>query len=125
MAGIAPLRGLFYNQKKVRDLAKVIAPPYDVISRDEQEKLYKRSPYNFVRLDLSQEPDVYTAVPQLLDSWINEGVLERDEVPAIYYMVQRFALASGAQKERRGFFALLRLENFADGNIRPHEKTLD
>ena len=125
MVAIAPLRGLFYNQKKVRDLAKVIAPPYDVISKDEQEKLYKRSPYNFVRLDLSQEPDVYTAVPQLLDTWINEGVLERDEVPAIYYMVQRFALASGAQKERRGFFALLRLENFADGNIRPHEKTLD
>ena len=54
MVLIAPFRGLFYNQKKVRDLAKVIAPPYDVISKDEQEKLYKRSPYNFIRLDLSQ-----------------------------------------------------------------------
>jgi uncharacterized protein (DUF1015 family) len=124
MVDIAPFRGLFYNQKKVRDLAKVIAPPYDVISKDEQEKLYKRSPYNFVRLDLSQEPDVYTAVPQLLDTWINEGVFERDKVPAIYYMAHRFALATGAQKERRGFFALLRLEDFAPGNIRPHEKTL-
>jgi uncharacterized protein (DUF1015 family) len=125
MASIAPFRGLFYNQKKVRDLAKVIAPPYDVISRDEQEKLYKRSPYNFVRLDLSQEPDVYTAVPQLLGTWINEGILERDEIPAIYYMAQRFALPAGGQKERRGFFALMELEDFATGTIRPHEKTLD
>ncbi len=125
MVLIAPFRGLFYNQKKVRDLAKVIAPPYDVISKDEQEKLYKRSPYNFIRLDLSQEPDVYTAVPQLLEFWMNEGVLERDPVPAIYYMTHRFTLPTGEQKERRGFFALLQLEDFATGNIRPHERTLE
>jgi uncharacterized protein (DUF1015 family) len=125
MASIAPFRGLFYNPKKVRDLAKVIAPPYDVISRDEQEKLYKRSPYNFVRLDLSQEPDVYAAVPQLLETWISEGIFVRDEVPAIYYMAQRFALPNGTRKERRGFFALMELEDFSTGNIRPHEKTLD
>ena len=125
MAHIAPFRGVFYNQKKVRDLAKVIAPPYDLISKDEQEKLYKRSPYNFVRLDLSQEPDVYAAVPELLENWMNEGILERDLVPAIYYMADRFALKTGEQKDRRGFFALMRLEDFAAGNIRPHEKTFD
>lgn len=125
MAHIAPFRGVLYSQTKIRDLAKVIAPPYDVISKEEQEKLYKRSPYNFVRLDLSQEPDVYTAVPQLLAGWMNEGILERDEVPAIYYMEHRFALKTGESKERRGFFALMQLEDFAAGNIRPHEKTLD
>jgi uncharacterized protein (DUF1015 family) len=124
MVSIAPLRGLFYNQKKVRDLAKVIAPPYDVISQDEQERLHRRSPYNFVRLDLSQEPDVYTAVPALLETWINEQVFERDPSPAIYYMTHRFALPTEERKNRRGFFALLRLEDFAAGNIRPHERTL-
>ena len=62
MIRIAPFRGVFYSQKKIRDLSKVIAPPYDVISKDEQEKLYKKSPYNFVRSDLSQEADSYTAV---------------------------------------------------------------
>jgi uncharacterized protein (DUF1015 family) len=125
MASIAPFRGLFYSQKKIRDLAKVIAPPYDVISREEQEKLYKRSPHNFVRLDLSQEPDVYRAVPQLLEAWINEGILERDEAPAIYYMAHRFALPAGGKKERRGFFALMELADFSSGNIRPHEQTLE
>jgi uncharacterized protein (DUF1015 family) len=125
MVSIAPFRGLFYNQRKVRDLAKVIAPPYDVISKEEQERLYKRSPYNFIRLDLSQEPDAYTAAAQLLESWINDGVLERDEAPAVYYMAQRFTLGNGQQKERRGFFALMQLEDFETGNIRPHERTLD
>jgi uncharacterized protein (DUF1015 family) len=125
MVHIAPFHGVFYSQKKVRDLAKAIAPPYDVITKEEQEKLYKRSPYNFVRLDLSLEPDVYTAVPRLLDAWMSEGILERDEAPAIYYMAHRFALKTGEQKERRGFFALLELEDFAAGNIRPHEKTLE
>ena len=61
MIRIAPFRGVFYNQKKFKDLGKVIAPPYDVISKEEQEKLYKKSPYNFVRLDFSQEPDNYEA----------------------------------------------------------------
>jgi uncharacterized protein (DUF1015 family) len=125
MVHIAPLRGIFYNQKKIRDLAKVITPPYDVITDDEQDKLYKRSPYSFVRLDLSREPDVYAAVPRLLDAWMSEGIFERDQTAAIYYMTQRFTLRDGAQKERRGFFALLKLEEFSVGNIRPHEKTLE
>jgi uncharacterized protein (DUF1015 family) len=125
MVRIAPFHGVFYNQKKIRDLAKVIAPPYDVISREEQEKLYKKSPYNFVRLDLSQEPDSYNAVAQLLQEWKSQGVLERDEVPAVYFMTHRFTLKSSEQKMRRGYFALTELQDFSAGTIRPHEKTLD
>ncbi|MBI1995280.1 MAG: DUF1015 domain-containing protein [Deltaproteobacteria bacterium] len=125
MVRIAPFRGVFYNQKKNRNLAKVIAPPYDVISPEEQERLYKKSPYNFVRLDLSQEPDSYNAVAQLLQEWRTQGVLERDEIPAIYFLVHRFTLKGGAQKVRQGFFALTQLRDFSDGAIRPHEKTLD
>ena len=98
MIRIAPFRGVFYNQKKIRDLAKVVAPPYDVISKEEQEKLYKKSPYNFVRLDLSQEPDSYNSVAQTLNEWQAQGILERDETPAIYFLTQRFKLKSGESK---------------------------
>ena len=73
MIRIAPFRGVFYNQKKIRDLAKVIAPPYDVISKEEQEKLYKKSPYNFVRLDLSQEPDSYDSVARTVKRMASAG----------------------------------------------------
>ncbi len=125
MIRIAPFRGVFYNQKKNRDLAKVVAPPYDVISKEEQEKLYKKSPYNFVRLDLSQEPDSYNSVAQTLIEWQAQGILERDETPAIYFLTQRFKLKSGEQKLRTGFFALVELQDLSGGDIRPHEKTLD
>ena len=125
MLRIAPFRGVFYNQKKFKDLAKVIAPPYDVISKEEQEKLYKKSPYNFVRLDLSQEPDAYDAVAQVFADWQSQGIFERDDTPAIYFSSHRFKLKSGEQKLRHGFFALTELQDPASGDIRPHEKTLD
>jgi uncharacterized protein (DUF1015 family) len=125
MIRIAPFRGVFYNQKKIRDLAKVVAPPYDVISKEEQEKLYKKSPYNFVRLDLSQEPDSYDSVARTLGEWQAQGILERDETPAIYFLSQRFKLKSGESKLRHGFFALTELQDFSSGEIRPHEKTLE
>ncbi|HVO95844.1 MAG TPA: DUF1015 domain-containing protein [Terriglobales bacterium] len=125
MVRIAPFRGVFYNQKKIKDLSKVIAPPYDVISGEEQEKLQKKSPYNFVRLDLSQEPDAYNAVAQLLGDWQAQGIFERDETPAIYFLSHRFKLKSGEKKLRLGFFALTELQDPVSGNIRPHEKTLD
>ncbi|HEY2920579.1 MAG TPA: DUF1015 domain-containing protein [Candidatus Binatia bacterium] len=125
MIRIAPFRGVFYNQKKIRDLSKVIAPPYDVISKEEQEKLYKKSPYNFIRLDLSQEPDSYSAVAQLLNEWLAAGIFERNETPAIYFLSHRFKLKSGEQKLRQGFLALTELQDFSSGEIRPHEKTLD
>ena len=125
MLRVAPFRGVFYNPKKIRDLAKVMAPPYDVISKEEQEKLYKRSPYNFVRLDLSQEPDSYNAVAQTLNEWQTQGILERDGTAAIYFLAHRFTLTGGEQKLRHGFFALTELQDLSSGDIRPHEKTLD
>jgi uncharacterized protein (DUF1015 family) len=125
MVRVAPFRGLFYNQKKTRDLSKVIAPPYDVISKEEQDKLYRRSPYNFVRLDLNQEPDSYSAAAQLFQQWQDEGIFERDAAPAIYYLTHRFSLKSGETRERQGFFALTELQDFSSGAIRPHEMTLD
>jgi uncharacterized protein (DUF1015 family) len=125
MVRIAPFRGVVYSQKKNRDLAKVIAPPYDVISKSEQERLYKKSPYNFVRLDLNQEADSYDAVAQTLNDWLAQGIFECDQQPAIYFLSQRFKLKGGEEKERLGFFALIELQDFTSGEIRPHEKTHD
>ena len=47
MVEVQPLDAVVYNQEKV-DINKVIAPPYDVITNEEQQKLYERSPYNIV-----------------------------------------------------------------------------
>src|SRR5215470_15043370 len=110
MADIAPFRGLLYNTKKTGDASKVVAPPHDVISPEEQEKLYKRSPYNVVRLILNQEPEPYESVARLFEEWQREGVLVRDDKPALYFLRQRFSLKDKQEKERWGFIAVARLE---------------
>jgi uncharacterized protein (DUF1015 family) len=122
MAKIAPFKGILYNQKKVSDPSKVIAPPYDVISPEEQEKLLRRSPYNIVRLILNPEPQPYESVARLFDEWRKEGVLARDEKSAVYFLTQRYVYKG--ERERKGFMALARLEDFSSGAIRPHEGTL-
>lgn len=124
MARIAPFRGILYNPKKIRDLSKVIAPPYDAITPEERERLYRKSPYNVVRLILNQEPNPYESVARLFDGWRAEEIFVQDEKPALYFLSHRFSDAEGKARERLGFIALAQLEDFSTGTIRPHEKTL-
>jgi uncharacterized protein (DUF1015 family) len=60
-----------------------------------------------------------------LNDWLAQGIFERDQEPAIYFSSQRFKLKGGEEKERLGFFALIELQDFTSGEIRPHEKTHD
>ena len=55
MPEIRGFQGWRYNSLKVRDFADVLAPPYDVISKNEQKNLYKKSPFNVARLILGEE----------------------------------------------------------------------
>ena len=55
MVDIAPFRGLLFNQRKVGPTNQVTAPPYDVISPEQQEALYKKNPNNVVRLILEKQ----------------------------------------------------------------------
>jgi uncharacterized protein (DUF1015 family) len=127
---IAPFRGLRYDLTAV-DPAKVTAPPYDVIGEEMQERLYERDPYNVVRLILGRQfpadtetDNRYTRAAADLASWVRRGVLRRDAEPSFYLYEQEFALKEGGRHVRRGFLALRRLEEFGQGRIQPHEKTL-
>jgi len=131
MAKIVPFRGLRYNLSKIPTSASVTAPPYDVISPSLQEELYRRSPYNVVRLILGlAEPGAtetsnrYTRAAAELQRWQQEEVLVRDSEPAIYLYDQTYSVDDGKTLVRRGFIALTRLEDFATGVVKPHEKTL-
>lgn len=126
MVEIAPFKGALYNLEKVGDPSRVVAPPYDVISRKDQELLYSKSPYNIVRLILAKEEkgkDRYTLAGETLQRWLSEGVLVRDRKPAIYPYYQAYRV-DGIEKTRKGFIALLRLEGFGSGRVFPHERTL-
>ena len=49
MAKVVPFKGLRYNTEKFKDLDMVTAPPYDIISAEEQQELYNKDEYNVIR----------------------------------------------------------------------------
>jgi uncharacterized protein (DUF1015 family) len=123
MVNLRPFRALHYDPAVVGDLAAVIAPPYDVIDAAELDRLYDRSPYNVVRIDLNRSADRYAASAAEFRAWLASGVLVRDAEPCLYYYVQDFVLPEGDARQRSGLMAAVRLEPFENGNIRPHERT--
>lgn len=123
MATIRPFRGIRYNQLKTT-IANVVAPPYDVISPEQQNGYYDKDPYNVIRLILGREEDRYAAAAETYAQWQKEDVLLRELTPAIYPLVQTFTDADGKEIRRKGFIALCRLEEFEKKIVLPHEKTL-
>jgi uncharacterized protein (DUF1015 family) len=130
MAEIHPFRALRYDIARVGALSDVIAPPYDVIDAALQDRLYKRSPYNAIRMELNREEagdapgrDRYARAVGYLRDWQRAGVLRADESPALYVYHQTFEV-DGQAHTRKGFFARVRLERFGEGRIYPHEQTL-
>ncbi len=121
---VRPFRGLLYDPAVVGPLESVVAPPYDVIGREEQDRLYEASPYNVIRLDLARESDRYGVASRTFAEWRERGVLARDREPAFYLYAQRHRWKSAEEHERYGFFTRLRLEEFSSGKVLPHERTL-
>ena len=131
MAVIRPFRGLRFDPAKAGTLDSVICPPYDVVDDTERNRLAALSPYNLIRVELPQEkPSVpatdadYANAAKTLVEWEKQGVLVRDEKPAIYPYLQAYVGPDGKRRERRGFLCLLRVEDYDGGAVRPHEKTL-
>ena len=124
MAVVTGFQGFRYNPEKIENLSKVLAPPYDVISPEEQEELYGVSPYNVVRLILSkcEGEQKYVKAGATFRDWIADQVLIQEAEPSIYPYHQQFDL-DGKKIIRRGFIATVRIEDFSSKIILPHERT--
>ena len=139
MAMVVPFRGIYYDQGKIGDLSRVVAPPYDVISPPEQEALYRRHPQNVVRLILNKETpqdhprdNRYTRSAAFYSGWRKENILARAPQPQFYFLQEEFSSsilppgqrASASESSvRRGFIGLIRLEDYSARVVLPHEKT--
>ncbi len=98
MAEIIPFRAVRYSQEKVRDLSLVVAPPYDVISPQQQERFCQQHPNNVVRLILNKEgPNRYSRAAGYFHQGLKEGILIRDEQPAIYLYQQKYLLTGKSE----------------------------
>ncbi len=105
-----------------RDPAPRLAPPYDVISEEDRAR-YAREPENVVHLTLPPGPEGardYGDAGRTLRRWIEAGVLVRDPNPALYLLQER----TPEGPTRKGLFVLVRLAEYGEGVVLPHERTM-
>jgi uncharacterized protein (DUF1015 family) len=120
-----PFRGLRYNPDRA-PLAQVIAPPYDVITPTERQRLASRHRANAVLVelpeaDLSGGRDRYTVATDLFAQWQVDGVLEVDDEPCLY----PYRMTDTDGRATTGVIGALGLaEPGTESDILPHEQTL-
>jgi len=133
MAEIHPFRALHYNPAKIPDLGKVVTQPYDKITAEMQARYYELSPYNLVRIIRGrQEPadnpqdNVYLRAVRDFRQWTKQGILVSAPEPALYPYYQEYDVPGqqGIRKQRRGFVALCRIEDYSARVVHRHEETL-
>jgi uncharacterized protein (DUF1015 family) len=109
----------------------VVAPPYDVISPEERQKLAQSDAHNIVHLTLpegrSDDRSQYVKYAQaaaMLTEWRREQVLAPDQAPGYYFYRQTFTdPVSGQKHVRTAVIGLLRAEPYETGTVMPHEQT--
>jgi uncharacterized protein (DUF1015 family) len=112
MAKIKPFKAVVYNQEKIRDLSKVVCPPYDVISAQRQQYFYDLDPNNLIHILLAKDipgEDKYRRAAGYFKDWLKSEVLVADNKPAVYFYSQQYNL-KGEKRTRLGFIARLYLE---------------
>lgn len=111
---LAPFRAVRYDPARVRSLAAVTSPPYDVIDDEALERFLAEEPHNVVRLILPQ--DDYAQAAEALRSWLASGVLTVDDEPALYVYEE----TTGGIVQR-GLIGALGVREEASVAVLPHE----
>jgi uncharacterized protein (DUF1015 family) len=130
MTTIKSFKALLYNPAKITDFARVVCPPYDVISDTELETLYNRDNYNFVRILLAKSMRTasgkllnrYTNAKLTFNKWLKDQILISEDKEGIYFYLQDFPF-KGERRSRLGFIALMRLKDKGSSTVYPHELT--
>ncbi|HJX02084.1 MAG TPA: DUF1015 domain-containing protein, partial [Candidatus Humimicrobiaceae bacterium] len=128
MAEIIPFKGILYNVSKV-SMEDVLAPPYDIITPDYKEELYRKSPYNIVRIDFgkdqpgdSKTDNRYTRARLYFEEWLYKEIFIQSKTPSFYAYGMDYKIKNKV-KRLLGFLGLVKLEELGKGSIYPHECT--
>ena len=120
---------MYYNIDKVKDFGLVMAPPYDVISEQQQRELHTKSSNNFAHIDLAKKLEgdddknnCYTRAKGVFEQWLKDEVIVKDNEEAIYFYQQEYTIHQQKYK-RLGFIALMDLTDRKDSKVCLHEKT--
>ncbi|MCP4868724.1 MAG: DUF1015 domain-containing protein [Proteobacteria bacterium] len=121
---IRPLRALRYGSDVDAPLGELVSPATvgEPADRTVVGDVHEHNIRQLVRGDrgpLATEDEAdFTHAARLLDHWKQDGILVRDPRPAMYVYGQRL---DGV--ERMGLVCLVRLADYDEGIILPHEKT--
>jgi uncharacterized protein (DUF1015 family) len=122
VADVAAFRAIRY-QAQSDELGALLCPPYDVITPEDRDGLYARSPHNFVRIEFPKpDGNQYARAAADLSAWRRTGVLKQDAAPAIYVHDHEFSVGK-TRVRRRGIHCALRLHGPDEGVVMPHELT--
>jgi len=131
MAVTKPFRGVRFNPERIKDLSLVISQPYDRVRYGLQDKYYAQSDHTIVKIIKGKEfegdsdqNNVYTRARDYFTAWLDEGVMLRENVPALYVLHQTFTLPDGQRYTRKAFTTALEISTFDEGIVLPHERTL-
>jgi uncharacterized protein (DUF1015 family) len=118
-----------YDPAIVGSLATVVAAPYDIITPEAQREYYQRSPFNVVRLEYGIENPTdssannrYTRAAADYRDWLASGVLRPEAAPG-FYLYDEALTDQGRPVVRRSLLAPVRLADWDEGVILPHEYT--
>ena len=96
METVIPFRAWRYGPS-AGELSQLVAPPYDVIGPELQSRLYARSRYNVVRIDLGMTlpsdgdcDNRYTRASDQIARWKKRGILVRDAEPSVTFVEESF-----------------------------------
>ena len=123
MATVKPFKGMRYteNAGKINEL---VCPPYDIISDEQRKEYLKTNQNNVIRLELPREgDDVYAAAESTLKKWLENGVVAEESENSFYVYEEEFEI-EGETKSFKGVIARVKITDFDEGVIIPHENTL-
>lgn len=122
MAEIKAFRAMRYTDN-AGDISKNVCPPYDIISEEERLGFLAKSENNIVKLELPKGDSPYEVAAKALSEMRKNGVLSNDSQPGLYIYEEEFT-AYGETKKVRGLYTRVKLCEFSEGVVLPHEETL-
>ena len=123
MAIVKPFKALRFTDKAGK-IDELVCPPYDIISETERQDFLKTNPHNVIRLELPREgEDVYKVAGEVLNDWLDDGAVKTDDEETFYIYEEKFEV-DGTEYSFKGLVARVKLTDFSEGVVIPHENTL-
>jgi uncharacterized protein (DUF1015 family) len=121
LVDIRPFKAIRYTSK-AGDPENLITQPYDKIDLQMQKEYYAKSSYNYCRLILPLEENKYQVANERIMHWLKEGIMAKETLSSVFVSRQEFTL-DGKKYVRTGIIAALKLYNYNENMVFPHEVT--